>query len=94
MALGLVLAGVAVLRSRRWSGRHRYLPLVTGAWIVVVLVPVLVLAGDPGTGGAPATIAAWYVLWVALGVAVLREVGAAAPDAGGRMILLAPGLPG
>lgn len=75
-ALGMVLAGVAVLRSGRWSGWHRYVPLVVGAWIVVVVTPVIVLAGDPGTGGAGAAVAAigaWHLLWTALGVAVLAE---------------------
>lgn len=75
-ALGMVLAGVAVLRSGRWSGWHRYVPLAIGAWMVVVITPVIILAGDPGTGGAAATVAAiggWHLLWTALGVAVLAE---------------------
>lgn len=75
-ALGMVLAGIAVLRSGRWSSWHRYVPLVVGGWIVVVVVPVIVLAGDPGTGGAAAAVAAigaWHLLWAALGVAVLAE---------------------
>ena len=75
-ALGMMLAGVAVLRSGRWSGWHRYVPLAAGGWIVVVVVPVIALAGDPGTGGAAAAVAAigaWHLLWAALGVAVLAE---------------------
>lgn len=79
-ALGLVLAGVAVLRCRRWHGWHRYVPLAAGAWIVVVVVPVIVLAGDPGTGGAAAAVAAigaWHLLWGAMGGAVLTETRAA-----------------
>lgn len=81
-ALGLVLAGVAVLRSGRWSGWRRYVPLVTGAWIFVVVTPLIPLVGEPGVG-APAvivaSIGAWHLLWVALGVAVLAETGANAP---------------
>jgi hypothetical protein len=79
-ALGMALTGVAVLRSRRWSGWHRYVPLAVGAWIVVVVIPVIVLVGGPGTGGAAAAVAAigaWHLLWAALGVAVLAETRSA-----------------
>ena len=78
-ALGMVLAGVAVLRSGRWSGWHRFVPLVVGGWIVVVVVPVIVLTGGSGPGpGATAAVAAvgcWHLLWGALGLAVLGETG-------------------
>ncbi len=75
-ALGLVLAGVAVLRSGRWSGWRRYVPLVAGAWVVIVVVPLVALIGDPGPGGGAAVLAAigaWHLLWAALGSAVLAE---------------------
>lgn len=75
-ALGMALAGVAVLRSGRWSGWHRYVPLAVGAWMVAVVTPVIVLAGEPGTGGAAAAVAAigaWHLLWASMGVAVLAE---------------------
>jgi hypothetical protein len=65
-----------VLRSGRWSGWHRYVPLLTGTWVVIVITPAIVLAGDPGTDGAGVTLAvigAWHLLWMALGVAVLAE---------------------
>lgn len=81
-ALGMVLAGIAVLRSGQWSGWRRYVPLAAGAWIVVVVTPVILLAGDPGTGGASAAVAAigaWHLLWTALGVAVLAETRAVVP---------------
>ncbi len=81
-ALGMVVAGVAVLRSGQWSGWHRYAPLAVGGWMVVVVVPVIALAGDPGTGGAAAAVAvigAWHLLWAAMGVAVLAEARAVAP---------------
>ncbi|GAA2889984.1 hypothetical protein GCM10010472_55590 [Pseudonocardia halophobica] len=74
-ALGMLLAGAAVLRSGRWSGWHRVVPLLVGAWIVVVAVPVIILTGGPGPG-APAAVTAlgvWHLLWAALGAAVLAE---------------------
>ncbi|MDF2975387.1 MAG: hypothetical protein K0S40_115 [Actinomycetospora sp.] len=79
-ALGMVLAGIAVLRAGRWSGWRQYAPLALGLWILVMVVPVIVLVGDPGGGGmaaaAVAVIGAWHVLWVGLGTAVLVETGA------------------
>ncbi|HSK59359.1 MAG TPA: hypothetical protein VK935_09930 [Actinomycetospora sp.] len=79
-ALGMVVAGIAVLRAGRWSGWRRYVPLLVGLWIVVVVVPVIALVGDPGSGGMAAAavtvIGAWHVLWVGLGAAVLAETGA------------------
>jgi hypothetical protein len=75
-ALGMVLAGIAVLRAGRWSGWHRYAPILVGLWIVVVVVPVLLVVGDPGGSGATPdmfAIGAWHLLWAALGAAVLGE---------------------
>lgn len=62
-ALGLVLAGVAVLRARRWPGPARFLPVALGTYIVAVLTPLLV-ATPFGLLG----IAGWAVLWVLLGL--------------------------
>lgn len=66
-ALGLVLAGVAVLRVRRWSGPARFLPVGLGAYIVVVLTPLL-MATPLGLLG----IAGWASLWLLLGLALYR----------------------
>lgn len=79
VALGLVLAGVAVLRAGRWRGWHRYVPLIAGAWIVVVITPVMA-AGDPAAHHAAAPVlvlGAWHVLLAVLGFAVLAETRAA-----------------
>ncbi|MCY4726428.1 hypothetical protein NYO98_09065 [Nocardioides sp. STR2] len=47
-AVGLVIAGIATLRSGAWSGWRRYTPLVLGAWMVAMmplqLTPALPLA--------------------------------------------------
>jgi hypothetical protein len=67
--IGLVLAGIAVLRTGHWQGPGRVLPLVTGGYVFVVLVPVLVAtpAGLLGIGG-------WSVLWLLLGLGLLSTV--------------------
>lgn len=47
-AVGLIIAGVATIRSGVWSGRRRYAPLVLGAWMVAMMplqfTPALPLA--------------------------------------------------
>lgn len=67
--IGLVLAGIAVLRTGEWPGPGRFLPLVLGVYVFVVLVPVLIAtsAGLLALGG-------WYVLWLLFGLALLSTV--------------------
>lgn len=63
--LGMILVGIAVLRTRRWSGTARFLPLAIGLYVVVVLTPVLI-----ATSAGLLAIAGWAVLWLLLGVAL------------------------
>lgn len=67
--LGMILAGVAVLREGRWAGAARFLPLAIGVYMLVVLMPVVVVA----SGAAVIVIAGWAVLWVLLGLALAAE---------------------
>ncbi len=36
-AIGLLVAGVAIVRARRWTGWRRYIVLVAGLWTVVLV---------------------------------------------------------
>ena len=45
MMLGLVLAGVAVLRAGRWREWRRYTVLATGLFIPLILMPAFALPG-------------------------------------------------
>lgn len=63
--IGMILVGVAVLRTRRWAGSTRFLPLAIGVYVFVVLTPVLV-----ATSAGLLAIAGWAVLWILLGVAL------------------------
>ncbi len=74
MMLGLILAGVAVLRAGRWAGWHRYTPLTCGLYIPLVMFPSFAL---PGTA-ANYAIGLWGVCWLLLGLAVLAEATRAA----------------
>lgn len=65
---GFVLAGVAVLRARAWSGAARWIPLAVGLWVFVGLLPMVFAGGRVfylGIGG-------WNLLLALLGAALLR----------------------
>ena len=69
MMLGLILAGVAVLRAGRWSGWHRFTPLACGLFIPLVMMPSFAL---PGTA-ANYAIGLWGVCWLLLGLALRSQ---------------------
>jgi hypothetical protein len=69
MALGLILAGFAVLRERRWVGWHRFTPLACGVFIPLVLIPSFAL---PGLWFHYA-IGVWGIFWLLLGLALRAE---------------------
>ncbi|HXZ74739.1 MAG TPA: hypothetical protein VEH31_28260 [Streptosporangiaceae bacterium] len=69
--VGLILAGIAVVRTGRWRGWARWTPLALG-----VLVFVMVIPGLFGTFlEARLAITAWMLAWTALGVALLLDPG-------------------
>jgi hypothetical protein len=59
-ALGLIVAGIRIARA--WRGPARFLPLLCGAW--PLLVPALAPLGD---GPLFAAILVWGLCWIALG---------------------------
>jgi hypothetical protein len=67
----LILAGVAVLRARTWTGPRRYLPLALGGYVFVPLTPAIVAGFTAGQ----LALAGWMLLFAVLGRAM-----AAAPD--------------
>jgi hypothetical protein len=73
VGLGLILAGVAVIRTGRWSGWRRYAPLVLGVYVFVVMTPVIIVAGGPPAAAAIGALLVWEVLWVLVAVAALYE---------------------
>jgi len=68
IGLGLVLAGIAAARGRLLPGLARWLPLVLGGYVFVVLFPAVF---GPQVAGRLA-IGAWMVLFAALGLALAR----------------------
>jgi len=72
---GMLLAGVAVLRARRWSGWRRFVPLALGAYIFVVFLPVVIVTGSDA--GFLVAVLGLDLLFAALGLAVVREASVA-----------------
>ena len=74
--IGMVLAGVAVLRAGRWSGWRRFVPLALGAYMFVVFLPVVIATGSDA--GFFAAVTGSDLLFAALGLAVVQEASVAA----------------
>lgn len=69
IALGLILTGVAVLRTRRWSGWHRFTPLVCGLYVPLVLLPAFALPGLISNYA----IGIWGVCWLLVATSLRAE---------------------
>lgn len=69
--VGLVLAGLAVARARRWHGWARWTPLPLGIPVFVVVLPGIFGTFLEGR----LAIMLWLIVWAALGAALIREAG-------------------
>ncbi len=65
---GFVVAGIAVLRAKIWSGPTRILPLLTGGWVFIGMTPLIIADGRLFYVG----IGSWNALLAALGLAIVR----------------------
>jgi hypothetical protein len=77
--VGLIAAGIAIIRVQDRTGASRFLPLVLGLYTIVVLIPVMIGSGGPPAAPALWTIAGWDLLWFALSADILSRVRAALP---------------
>jgi hypothetical protein len=69
LPVGLILAGIATLRTRVWRGWHRFTPLIAGLFVVIVIFPSFALPGHD----FEYVIAAWGLCFVLLGAAMRAE---------------------
>lgn len=70
LMVGLILAGIAVVRTGQWRGWQRYTLLATGLYILLVLLPVLSVL----SGYAPnIAIGVWGVCWLLVGLALRQS---------------------
>jgi hypothetical protein len=76
VGLGLILTGIAVIRTDRWTGWRRYVTLVLGIYVFVVMTPVIIVSGGPPAVPALGALLVWEVLWVLIAVAALTETAA------------------
>ena len=70
--LGMLLAGIAIVRARRWGGWHRIIPLIAGIYPFVAMFPILAATGNP----PEVMIMLWGAVWLLLGLALHAEAGA------------------
>lgn len=65
-AISMVMAGIAVLRTRHWVGWRRLVPLATGVYPFLFMFPFVVVSPNPSL----VAIAGWGILWTLLGIAL------------------------
>lgn len=70
IGVGLVLLGIAIVRSSSWTGWRRWVVLALGVWVFIPMFPALVATP---TDGARWVIGGWMLLFAALGVALRRR---------------------
>lgn len=66
---GMLLAGLAVLKTRGWSEWRRYTPLICGLYVFVVLFPAAAIVQGPSF----LALGGWGVCWLLFGVALRSE---------------------
>ena len=67
--VGLVLLGIATLRTATAPGAGRWLPLALGVWVFVPMFPALMAGHVP----ARLAITGWMLLFAALGLVLARR---------------------
>jgi len=67
--VGLVLLGIAALRTGTAPGAGRWLPLALGVWVFVPMIPALMAGHVP----ARLSITGWMLLFAALGLVLARR---------------------
>jgi hypothetical protein len=69
LALGPILAGVAIARAGRWGGRRRFALLACGLYVPLVLLPSFALPGF----AMNYALGIWGVCWLLLGWSLRAE---------------------
>ena len=69
MGLGMILVGIAVIRTGTWSSWRRFMPIACGLYIPIVLVPAFVIEKGPSF---PA-LAGFGAVYALLGLAMFIE---------------------
>lgn len=73
-ALGLVLAGIAILRAGVWEGPGRFVVLAAGIYPFITMFP---LAATTADGPPVVVLLAWGLVFAAMGAALVRRTATA-----------------
>jgi hypothetical protein len=68
IGMGLTLTGVAVARARLWTGSARYIVLICGIAVFVIVIPGVFSTFLAGR----LVLVAWMLMFAALGLALIR----------------------
>lgn len=68
-AIGMILVGVASLKTRIWSGWKRYTPFIVGCYPFIFMYPLVILTGTR----PPAMIGLWCIPYLLLGIAAWQR---------------------
>ena len=71
LALGPILAGIAIVRAGRWGGWRRFALLACGLYVPLVLLPSFALPGF----AMNYALGLWGVCWLLVGLALRAEAG-------------------
>ena len=69
MGIGMIMVGIAVIRTGTWSGWRRFAPISCGLYIPVVLIPAFVIARGPSF----VALAGFAAVYALLGLAMYGE---------------------
>ena len=70
-AVGMLMAGIAVLRGQRWQGWRRYTLIVMGGYPFVFMFPILAVTGErPNLG-----VSCWGLTFIGIAAAVALPPG-------------------
>ena len=69
IGLGMLVAGIAVVRANRWRGWRRITPLICGLYPFVVIFPAFAATGGPNF----LVLSGWGLCWLALGASLWKE---------------------
>lgn len=68
-AVGILLTGIAVLRSKQWQGWTRWMPLITGIYPFIFMFPFVVITGST----LDIAIGFWGLVRFGLGLAIRAQ---------------------
>ena len=67
--VGLILTGIAVLRTQRWRGWGRWTPLLAGIYPLIGMFPFLIIYGEPSY----LSVGLWGFFRLLLGLAIREQ---------------------